>query len=277
MSYFTDNNVQNRAMMKEQAKIDRIIRDNEARRQRFLINPKQRLIGVDLQALDSQAEEARLRKEHEKELILQERLRLEEMERFLNQNEKEEQQIKTSQMNQLKSAWNQHTKQKELQQLQYKQSKLNVINTSLSGAQPLAGEDDEKSSRLKAQKEQLKVWLAEQLEDKNKQREHTRQYEERYDQMVRLLTEIREQDELAELEFRRKLNIDVTNENHEVCSLYITVYLTHIMYTYTIQYCLSYVNAIHISRIHVYTPRLVELVAKHRPIVPRTTPPTKKN
>ena len=234
MSYFTDNNVQNRSMMKEQAKIDRISRDNEARRQRFLVNPKQRLIGVDLQALDSQAEEARLRKEHEKELILQERLRLEEMERFLNQNEKEEQQLKTSQMNQLKSAWNQHTKQKELQQLQYKQSKLNIINTSLSGAQPLAGEDDEKSSRLQAQKEQLKVWLAEQLEDKNNQKEHTRQYEERYDQMVKLLTEIREQDEIAELEFRRKLNIDVTNENHEVFILhYIILFILRTLFIYT--------------------------------------------
>ena len=88
----------------EEMKLAKKRADNAERNRRF-INARQRVIGVDLQALDIQCMEKQLIKDNEKELNALEKLKAQEMNRIMEEAADEERRLKQFLYDELKNDW----------------------------------------------------------------------------------------------------------------------------------------------------------------------------
>jgi len=88
----------------EEMKLAKKRADNAERNRRF-INARQRMIGVDLQALDIQCMEKQLIKDNEKEINALERLKAQEMNRIMEEAADEERRLKQFLYDELKNDW----------------------------------------------------------------------------------------------------------------------------------------------------------------------------
>ena len=88
----------------EEMKLAKKRADNAERNRRF-INARQRVIGVDVQALDIQCMEKQLIKDNEKELNALEKLKAQEMNRIMEEAADEERRLKQFLHDELKNDW----------------------------------------------------------------------------------------------------------------------------------------------------------------------------
>ena len=130
-------------------------------------------------------------------------------------------------MRRLKDEWEANLYDKKNNTLKLKNDKLIVENTSLNAARPFAGDDLNFTEKEAQKRAQMKEWLTQQLQEQKYKKDMDRQSNEKYDEMVRLLTEIREQDEKAELEFRKNAQLQMIKDNEQVC-----VYACRFIYIY---------------------------------------------
>jgi hypothetical protein len=94
------------ALAKEEARIALKRQQNELRRQRFL-NSRTRIMGVDVDALDSQVAEMNKRKSDGKEAERIERLRQMEIERVLEAAAQEERMMRDYNQQEINRSWEQ--------------------------------------------------------------------------------------------------------------------------------------------------------------------------
>ena len=88
----------------EEMKLAKKRADNAERNRRF-INARQRVIGVDVQALDIQCMEKQLSKDNEKELNALDKLKAQEMSRIMEEAADEERRLKQFLQDELKNDW----------------------------------------------------------------------------------------------------------------------------------------------------------------------------
>lgn len=119
-------------------------------------------------------------------------------------------------MQQLKDAWESNLRQKQKDELKYKQDKLNVESTSLTSTVLLAGEDLDAKNRIEKQREQMRQWINEQLSEQNNKKQQDKNYEDKYNEMQRMLYEIRTQDEKDEEEYRRNARLQLLRDNEQL-------------------------------------------------------------
>lgn len=213
---FGANNLQDEKLYKEELRIMRRRQSEEERRQRIL-NPKNLAMGVDVAALNAQTEESRTKKELENQKKEIERLRALEVAKILERNAEEDRQMKFEQMRKLKNSWESNLMEKKTNEIKYKNDKLILENTSLTGASRFSGDDYEESiERGKNKRQQLKEWLTQQLQEQKYKQSRDQETNDRYNEMQRLLAEIREQDEKEDEEFRRNTNIRIKQENDQL-------------------------------------------------------------
>ena len=96
--------LQARQELAEEMKLAKKRADNAERNRRF-INARQRVIGVDVQALDIQCMEKQLIKDNEKELNALEKLKAQEMNRIMEEAADEERRLKQFLHDELKNDW----------------------------------------------------------------------------------------------------------------------------------------------------------------------------
>lgn len=143
-------------------------------------------------------------------------LRALQVERILEQNAEEDRKLKLQQMQLLKEAWESNLRQKQLDELKYKQDKLNMESTSLSSVVLLSGEDLDRKNRIESQREQMRQWINEQLAEQNSKKQQDKSYEDKYNEMQRMLYEIRTQDEKDEEEYRKNSRLQLLRENEQL-------------------------------------------------------------
>lgn len=139
-----------------------------------------------------------------------------EIERVLALREQEDLKLKQQEKEKLKDSWNDSIKHKNMQLNEEKKEKNTFIHTSLSGAQPMHGEDDNQSIRIKAQQEQIRLDYQKSLSEHDDAKKRNQLIELGFAQMDQYSYEIRTKTEENEIEARRKANIDVREQNSEV-------------------------------------------------------------
>ena len=88
----------------EEMRIEKKRADNAERNRRFL-NARQRVMGVDLQALDIQCMEKQMAKDSERELNAVEKLKAQELNRIMEEAADEERRLKSYLNDSLKNDW----------------------------------------------------------------------------------------------------------------------------------------------------------------------------
>lgn len=221
-------------MAKEEAKIARKRELFEQRRQRIL-NAKTRIMGLDVQTLDQQVLEKQRLKAQEKETEKFERMLLVylsfrfsyvligiqamEIERILAEADEEERQMKAFQMTQIKQSWEDTLSQQKAQdKVLDDRIDFDYDGCGPAAALRFAGEDTYRSERTRAQKEQMRRWVQEQLAEKAQLRHLQKQEDMTYAEMIKAIDEIRLQTELEEKKLRQYINDTVKEQNRLVIS-----------------------------------------------------------
>ena len=88
----------------EEMKLAKKRADNAERNRRFL-NARQRVIGVDLHALDQQCKEKQMIRDNEKELNALEKLKAQELSRIMEEAADDERRLKSYLNEELKNDW----------------------------------------------------------------------------------------------------------------------------------------------------------------------------
>lgn len=157
----------------------------ERQRKDRILDTKSRIFGLDTEALNSQVEEKRRQRyaeqRQEQEFSEMERKRAEEAEQFdreeseMRRKMDEETNLfrKTSQLKESTREFDLNDKD-ALKKSKPPRTTDNDPWLSVSGAQKFAGEDLAHAERLKAQKEEQKMWLQRQMEEKRRNLEATK-------------------------------------------------------------------------------------------------------
>jgi len=154
----------NEALAKEEQRIAAKRAINEQRKQRIL-NPRIRTIGIDVSALDQQVIEKQNKLEMLKEEARMEKLVALETERVLAASAEEEKMMRKFQMDEMKKSWNEEIHQRRVNS-SFPETRLEPENCGMAAAQKFAGEDENKYARSLQQKEQMRKWIQEQMNEK---------------------------------------------------------------------------------------------------------------
>lgn len=141
-------------------------------------------------------------------------MRLQEIDRVLEQHAEEERQQKAYHIQSLKSSWEEATSLKK--SLQSKQAPIDLERVGISAAQVFDGEDRTKDQRITAQKEQMRRWIQEQVAEKAYNRDADREEADTYANFLRSVDEIRASAEMEEKELKASIKADVNWHNSEV-------------------------------------------------------------
>lgn len=160
-------------------------------------------------------------------------LKLLEMEKVLASREEDEIKLRHEETKKLKDSWNESMNAKLAERSASKESKNVPIHTSLSGAQPMAGEDLEQNQRVKFQQAQMRSNIAKSLGELDDAKKQQQLIELSYAQMDQYLYEMRTKAEIDEQNARRQTNIHIREENTQVNKYYYRNTLTHIKYIFT--------------------------------------------
>jgi len=197
------------ALAKEEARIALKRQQNELRRQRFL-NSRTRIMGVDVDALDSQVAEMNKRKSDGKEAERIERLQQMEIERVLEAAAQEERMMRDYNQQEIKRSWE--------QSIDYKKSIVPESDpdpkySGPSAAQNFAGNDPNKSTRIHAQQAQMRQWIQEQVAEKAYLSQMDKEGSKSYSDMLKAIEEIRDVAEKEEADMRKYLQRSVKEQN----------------------------------------------------------------
>lgn len=164
--------------LKEAARID-YRRKNEEERKRRIFNPRQRLIGVDREALDRQLHEKNLQRQHEADIQRQYDSELERQNHALNSqlNTLARERYKLQcELNEFRAKFQrrEQTREFDLNDPNYVRNSLlardNVTGAQLKLSNSLSfmGEDEHCEERSRQQKLQQRAWLQQQIQERNR-------------------------------------------------------------------------------------------------------------
>lgn len=197
----------------EEMKLAKKRADNAERNRRF-INARQRVIGVDLQALDIQCMEKQLIKDNEKELNALEKLKAQEMNRIMEEAADEERRLKQFLYDELKNDW-----QAAMSEKARKEAEPEVIRGSQedsSSFQTFKGEDTLRTERIKLQQDQMRRWTQEQVTEKAFGRYRDNQERMQYAELLKTIDRVREESEQEEAAMSRMAKKIQVMENDKV-------------------------------------------------------------
>jgi hypothetical protein len=140
-----------------------------------------------------------------------------EIERILAEADEEERQMKKFQMTQIKESWastlsQQRAQTKELDD----RTDFDYENCGPAAALRFTGEDPLRVDRKRAQKEQMRQWVQEQLAEKAHMKHLAKREDLTYSEMIKAIDEIRLQTEQEEKALRKYINDSVKEQNREL-------------------------------------------------------------
>lgn len=145
-------------------------------------------------------------------------LRYQEIDRALEAAAEEDRQLRAIQIEQMKASWEESiSTKKTLQATARNVPDYDFSRLSVSSAQLLDGQDESRGLRSKAQKDQMRRWIQEQIAEKAGVREMEREEEGRYAEMLQIIGEMRDASEKEEADMRKMLLDKANRENEEVC------------------------------------------------------------
>lgn len=198
-------------LLKEEARIESKRRENAERRDRFL-NARTRVMGIDVNALDQQVRE---KSEYEEKLRRDadnDRLRSLEIDRVVEEAKQEEEGMKRYLNAEVKRDWEAAIAHKQ-DLAKIKEPFLDPLKAGVSAAQNFAGADPHRKDRIKAQQEQMRSWVFEQVAEKESLKKMADDHEASYSTMLQAVGEIRDAADNEEKEMAKYLNDTVRDEN----------------------------------------------------------------
>jgi len=198
-------------LMKEEARIRLKRQQNNARRDRFL-NARKRIIGVDVDALDAQVAEKRQDASDIVDGDRLEHLKHMEIDRILEEAKQEEFQMRAYQQAEMKKSWDDAAAQRAI----LKATPEPYLDPFLSGpsaAQRFAGSDPSRGDRTRAQKDQMRKWVQEQMQEKAEIKLKAAIAEESYAQMLNAVQQIRDAADKEETEMKAYLENSIKEGN----------------------------------------------------------------
>ncbi|KAG5180278.1 RIB43A-domain-containing protein [Tribonema minus] len=149
---------------KELARSDAHRNRNEARVKKFL-DARQRLIGVDKQALEDQIREKEAARQREREGAMLEFQRQERIRVLVEAQEAEERAARKAETDGVKSEWQAQTRSNQSRRAAEKEfysAPIPVDACGPSSLQKFKGEDAQRAERVRAQRAQMKAWSEQQ-------------------------------------------------------------------------------------------------------------------
>ena len=198
-------------LMREEARIRRKREENAKRRDRFL-NARKRIMGVDVEALDAQVQEKKDINQGGRDDDALERLKSLEIERVLEEAKEEERLMREFQKAQLKESWDNAVSEHQYIKAQ-PEVFLDPLKAGPSAAQKFAGSDPNRGSRLRAQQDQMRRWIQEQMHEKAEAASTANDGDIAYGNMMKAVEEIRDAADIEEKEMKSYLNKTVTESN----------------------------------------------------------------
>jgi len=196
-------------LAKEEARIALKRQQNELRRQRFL-NARTRIMGVDVDSLDAQVADMKQRQSDGKESERIERLRQMEIDRVLEAAAEEERQMREFNQQQIKRDWERSI---DLKKSIVPEEDPNPRYSGPSACQNFAGNDPNKAVRVRAQQEQMRSWIQEQVAEKSYLARLDKDSNKSYADMLRAIEDIRDVAEKEEADMRKYLQRTVKEQN----------------------------------------------------------------
>lgn len=201
----------NDALVREEQRIAAKRAINEQRKQRIL-NPRIRTIGIDVSALDQQVIEKQNKQEMLKEEARIEKIVALETERVLAASFEEEKLMRKFQMDEMKKSWGEEIHQRRVKS-SFPETRLEPANCGMSAAQKFAGEDENKYSRSLQQKEQMRKWIQEQMNEKANISAKDKNDNVEYGNLIRAINIHRENQELEDQQMRKYSQQVINEEN----------------------------------------------------------------
>jgi hypothetical protein len=202
-------------LAKEAAKIAYRREQNEMRRLR-IHNAKQRTIGLDIEALDAQVAEKRANASDDVDRMNIERAQANEIERILAASMEEERMMREFQMNQMKVSWEEAMRKRTAEKEAPPGTDFDLDHCGPASLIVMKGEDVQGAERVSAQKEQMRVWIQQQIAEKAYLKERDADEDLNYADMIKAIDEIRESTEQEEKDMRRYVTDTVKLENLEL-------------------------------------------------------------
>jgi hypothetical protein len=201
-------------LLKEEARIKMKREANAARRERFM-NARKRVMGIDVAALNAQVVEKKALVEAEKEADRYERVRQMEIESVLSQQSEEEKALRDYINNEVKKSWS--------ESIEYKNSlvpeeDLDPLLAGVSAAQNFAGADPYRKTRVKSQKDQMRIWIQQQVAEKSSINDEKQAETDSYSSMLKAIAEVRDAADKEEKEMVQFLNDTVRDENFKLAA-----------------------------------------------------------
>ena len=176
------------------------------------MNARKRIMGIDVNALDQQVQERKEREAKASQDADDERLRSMEIERVIAEAKLEEDAMKRYLNEEVKKDWEKAISFKKTL-ADSKEPELDPLKAGVSAAQNFAGADPFRKDRIKAQKEQMRSWVFEQVAEKKAIAQNKNDGESAYSDMLRAVGEIRDAADREEKEMTKYLNDTVRDEN----------------------------------------------------------------
>ena len=169
-------------------------------------------MGIDVNALDQQVQEKKEREEKMRDDGMSDRLRNMEIERVVAESKLEEDAMKKYLNEDVKKDWETAIAYKQ-SLMKNKEPEPDPLKSGVSAAQNFAGADPFRKDRIKAQKEQMRSWVFEQIAEKEAIKSVGKNDNEAYAEMLRAVDEIRDAADREEQEMTKYLNETVKSEN----------------------------------------------------------------
>ncbi|KAK7793283.1 hypothetical protein R5R35_006780 [Gryllus longicercus] len=195
------------------AAIERRRRYDEERRER-IFNPRRRLIGIDKEALDQQVQERKQKELEERQInnaFDELRVQNDKLALLLEQSLLEERRKINKEINVFRSTYQGPEARREYE-IPARVDDTDSRCGSSSG-QKFPGEDLGSKDREKAQKEQNKAWLEQQILERKSTKNEQKRVEESYDQILMSMDKRSCEIEYLERKCRRQLNETVKQYN----------------------------------------------------------------
>lgn len=133
-------------------------------------------------------------------------------------------------MNQMKQSWAENAARKKVESNAAPPSDFDYENAGPASLQKMEGEDTERENRIKQQKEQMRLWIQDQIAQKQYVKQLDQEDDLNYADMIKAIDEIREATEQEEAEMRKYVVNTVKADNLEVTS----------WYSFAVRYFLTY-------------------------------------
>jgi hypothetical protein len=128
----------------------------------------------------------------------------------------EERQMKEFQMAQLKQSWAETAARRQFEKSQPPAPDFNPDVAGPASLQKMSGEDADRYERIKKQREQMKIWIQQQISEKQYSKQLDIEENLNYAEMIKMIDEIREATDVEEKQMRKYITDTVKADNLEV-------------------------------------------------------------